>query len=542
MTANPPSVGYRDLLVLLAVILVSAFVGIGMTDAWGTGVDDADIFHVYAKNITSGHGFVFYPGGERVEGFTSFLWQMVYAVVVAIGLPVTWTLRCLSICVLALAYWEWVRAAAWLWPGQKPRVVPWAFWILVQPFLVFWSVTALMDAGLWASLWITAAACLMRRLGPHDPGYSPLFAFVLVLMPLSRPEGFAVAPLLWLMMFLIDWWGGTARFKVHASYLFPCVAVCCALTCFRLVVFGYPVPNTYYAKVSPAWIPNIVAGTGYLVRSLLFSPAVLVAFGLSLPFGVKLYRQGGTYRTALYVFVMLLGLAFGQPVLTGGDHFHGGRFFLPGVLLLGLPFGYGAVWFCRTSLRIWYGFGTGVLLLVLSWYALSRSNLHNEISLTGMNRSAGSCMRRVFEGPSAPTVGVIAAGGFTLQYGGPVFDLLGLNHQAMAHAGRASGGKRNHASFTPEIFFAHAPPVLLPELLPDNALPGRQGESFANRVLNGLLEDEGFLARYTSVDVRLPGLPSGNILRMYVERSWLLHSLQPLVAERNGSIVDWNSL
>src|SRR3954471_6578714 len=43
------------------------------------GIDDANITQVYAKNISSGLGYVFYPGGERVEGSTSFLWTVLNA-------------------------------------------------------------------------------------------------------------------------------------------------------------------------------------------------------------------------------------------------------------------------------------------------------------------------------------------------------------------------------------------------------------------------------------------------------------------------------
>ena len=34
----------------------------------------------YARNLVEGHGIVFYPGGERVEGFTSPLWMFVLSI------------------------------------------------------------------------------------------------------------------------------------------------------------------------------------------------------------------------------------------------------------------------------------------------------------------------------------------------------------------------------------------------------------------------------------------------------------------------------
>lgn len=43
-------------------------------------VDDAYIPMTYARNLVEGHGIVFYPGGERVEGFTSPLWMFVLSI------------------------------------------------------------------------------------------------------------------------------------------------------------------------------------------------------------------------------------------------------------------------------------------------------------------------------------------------------------------------------------------------------------------------------------------------------------------------------
>ena len=41
--------------------------------------DDAFISLVYAKNLSNGEGLVFNPG-ERVEGYTNFLWILLLAI------------------------------------------------------------------------------------------------------------------------------------------------------------------------------------------------------------------------------------------------------------------------------------------------------------------------------------------------------------------------------------------------------------------------------------------------------------------------------
>ena len=47
--------------------------------------DDAYISFIYARNWVEGHGLVFNPG-EHVEGYTNFLWTVLMAIPIRIGL------------------------------------------------------------------------------------------------------------------------------------------------------------------------------------------------------------------------------------------------------------------------------------------------------------------------------------------------------------------------------------------------------------------------------------------------------------------------
>lgn len=60
-----------------------------------TLLDDAMISMRYAKNLTEGNGLVFNPGGERVEGYTNFLWVLIMAAVHL--LPIAQTKICLVV-------------------------------------------------------------------------------------------------------------------------------------------------------------------------------------------------------------------------------------------------------------------------------------------------------------------------------------------------------------------------------------------------------------------------------------------------------------
>ena len=48
------------------------------------------------------------------------------------------------------------------------------------------------------------------------------------------------------------------------------------LTIFRLAYFGFPLPNTFYAKVSPSLVYRLAEGSRYLMLYVMSSPIVFV--------------------------------------------------------------------------------------------------------------------------------------------------------------------------------------------------------------------------------------------------------------------------
>ena len=60
------------ILVLLALLTVHIQMLAGLTD-------DAFISFRYSKNLAQGQGFRWNPGGEKVEGYTNFLWVLIGA-------------------------------------------------------------------------------------------------------------------------------------------------------------------------------------------------------------------------------------------------------------------------------------------------------------------------------------------------------------------------------------------------------------------------------------------------------------------------------
>lgn len=70
---------YRFALIFFAVILVTTFAHLRLSRPL-IGIDDANIFFVYAKNFVGHNGFRYNPTGERVEGFTSLAWVLICSI------------------------------------------------------------------------------------------------------------------------------------------------------------------------------------------------------------------------------------------------------------------------------------------------------------------------------------------------------------------------------------------------------------------------------------------------------------------------------
>ena len=73
------------------------------------GIDDANIYMVYMKNLANGYGFVYNPGSERVEGFTSLLWTLIGALFFKTTSHPNIFLLALNVIVQTFALWKLIQ-------------------------------------------------------------------------------------------------------------------------------------------------------------------------------------------------------------------------------------------------------------------------------------------------------------------------------------------------------------------------------------------------------------------------------------------------
>jgi hypothetical protein len=503
---------------------------------------------VYARNLAADHGFVYNVGGEHVEGFTSLLYVLIMAVVFAISpLP---ELCLLVLCTLLVTFTVFLPLMSVRWftatetgepPWLRPLQIVMIAWTVCSASFIIWTTVSLMDTALWALMWSASTTVVLWEIRSLEPSRLRLCLMSLLafLWPLARPEGFAAGPVFILTYALGRRLHTTTWREIAPSLMAPGLAwllAAASVTAVRIAYFGFPLPNTYYAKVSPDTLYRIATGARYLFQFVSLQPALMfLVLGASVsglvlnarPAFAILMRgraaaepdlKRSALRTAHFTVGLLSIVGLALPAYGGGDHFAGFRFYQPiwpmlvlTIVFLGLHLGYAIRGAVPNLDHRWAAWTVAIALLpVLAgltadpWIAQPQSKLLDEFQIAEDGRRLGAALNRLF--PEAPPrVAVTASGGVQYTYQGPVFDLLGLNHVRMGHSAGERHGHRSHAAFDKTVFWSDAPPIVLPVLCPgpiDAELGPREFRKLSDNILQGLFRDAAFEDRYLLAAVR----------------------------------------
>ena len=504
------SLPHRYVLVLLMFVLTAWLAYLYLARP-SLGIDDAHIFFVYAQNISQGEGAVYNPGGEHVEGYSSPLWLFISTLAFALLDQPLPGLLVISLLLLSLGI-----TLLWRWLDASERVtlkgILFLIWIFTSPSFIIWTTLTLMDTALWSV--ILALGCYILLTRPKPIYISSLVALTV----LMRPEG-----MLWGILFVVLW-GLRSLDKGWLSALRQMIKPILAygvtlglLIASRLLYFGYPLPNTYYAKMSPDVAYNIEQGAVYLGYFLVTNPIVLlVTLALSasivlvnIPWLLKLFKdpqqvfEEKRIQALCVAVIVLVGLFV--PVWMGGDHFDLSRFYQPLWPLFILP-----MFFLPELINIplsstLYRAGMVGLVLIFcfghwtNWFwgdTLGRMKI--EFSLAQIGYEMGHILNEMFA-EDKPSVGVIVAGGIALSYEGFVVDVLGLNNVAVAHTPGQRYGMKNHSAFNSDVFLSQRPDLFLPEVASPSDTLDVLCHPFADWVVGEVFELSSFWQMYQRV-------------------------------------------
>jgi hypothetical protein len=226
--------GSRLWLALGGVLIVFG-IAVAIRSAWIC--DDAFITLRYIDNFERGLGLV-YNQGERVEGYTHFLWLILLAAAHRTGIDILDLGRYLPIVFHAgtlalLTLWSFRRS------GSAAFFPLAAAGVALNPDVQIWASSGLETAAFTTCVTGTVLAAAMSRLRPGA------VATLAALATLFRPEGLLVSAA---AAAIIAWRQPGALARFTAAWL----ALVAPLVIWRLAYYDAWVPNTYYAKSASA--------------------------------------------------------------------------------------------------------------------------------------------------------------------------------------------------------------------------------------------------------------------------------------------------
>ncbi|MEB2310879.1 MAG: hypothetical protein OZ921_02425 [Sorangiineae bacterium] len=461
---------------------------------WPFLSDDALISLRYAERFASGHGLT-WTDGERVEGYTDFLWVLLTALPIRLGADPIATARALD-ALGALAALALTSCTPRPLALRGVRVLSGGLGLALLAPLAVWSIGAL-EHGFMAGVIAAALVALARALGPGG-GRGSLTAAGLALAALAllRADGVVLA-LAGTLGALLAGRPSRATLRRAALVGLPTALALAAQLAFRLAYYRQWVPNTALAKVSLN-AERLTLGLEYVrdgAKPLV--PMIALALALTLAGWRELRRERW-----LPAATMTLGWS-AYVALVGGDIFPAWRQLLPAMVPLAMLIAEGAE-ACARRHRLG---ALGAVAVALPLLGLGFARQHGD----GTNRrgkterwewdglSIGPMLGRAF-GKQKALLAVDAAGALPYWSKLPSLDMLGLNDRFLAsHPPRDFGhGAIGHELGNGAYVFERRPDIIAFNNAAGAPEPGfRSGRE--------LLQLPAFRAEYQRIRVRGAG-------------------------------------
>jgi hypothetical protein len=425
-------------------------------------VDDAYIPLVYVRNFLAGHGIVFYPGGERVEGFTSPLWFLLMTIAGTLRIPLPLAANFLSmlfgfLCVLSFFFLYrnlfCKEAGNSIWPILASAA------LVTDVSFAAWSSSGL-ETSLFALiiLWLFWLVETKRRLW--------VIFLCLFLACLTRPEA-----VLFIVPIVMRIWGRESKNRILISALSFWFAPLLLLVTARYLYFAEWLPNTFYAKHDFGGVNLYLRGLSYLYTFL--SPRPLLWISV-------LWFLFSNERQFAMRWFSWLGIFLFSVVIEGGDHFALHRFLVPILPLWTMAsvrviqLGYQKIlekvdtvqqkkW--AIACMVLAGLG----LYAYSWQLFNYDNRDYYRFSTGARRylsevewtknwlSIGYWLKERY--PENTVIAVTTAGAIPYASELPCIDIFGLNTKIIAHTPVSSGKLEypGHEKSNPEYVLEQKP-------------------------------------------------------------------------------------
>ena len=310
--------------------------------------EDGYISFRFARNLAEGFGFVWNPGGPPVEGFTNPSLVLFSAGVLRMGGDPTIAVPVLCLAASLLLQWLSYHLGRRAFGLKRSAALIAPLFLAASGPVATWASSGL-EANLFGLLSLGCIACWERAVRKASSTWAVVAALVGFLATSTRMEGVLIFGLLWALAWAYLGRDAEGRNKLLMSAgLFGLLLA--GLTAWRWTSFGYPLPNTFYAKTGGG-LEQARRGVVHVSWfGLLFALPLLPGF---LGIWRRWPRIFGASACGLILTVYSIYIA-----VVGGDYMAMFRFFVPVLAPLYLLFaaavseGIGSSWRRNTAVAI----------------------------------------------------------------------------------------------------------------------------------------------------------------------------------------------
>ncbi len=414
-------------------------------------VDDAFISFRYATNLVESGELTWNPG-ERVpvEGYTNFLWTLLLAAAVALGLEPVFASQTLGLIAFLGTLWATHGLARDVLESRTWAIA--AMGLLGTNYTFICFATGGLETQLQAFL-ITTGCWTAKRMvdGDLEPKSPLLLSTITGAAILTRLD--SALPFGILLAWVASSWARKWRQQrpslrtmliVIGATVGPAALMIGPWLVWKLWYYGDVFPNTYYAKVLPISLAVFGQGLGY-VLNFLYSYQLLPCVVLAL-------AKAKTLRRPDLLACSVLVLSWLAYVTRVGGGFMEFRMLVPILPLFFLILTY---LICRLPARpraallafVVFGSAFHAVNFKVSAEVETIASLRSHLELDGEAwPRIGKTLRRHFGGAADPvTIAIGAAGAIPYYSGLPTVDTLGLNDRRLARQEPMKGIRPGHA-------------------------------------------------------------------------------------------------
>lgn len=415
--------------------------------------DDTFITLRYVKNILAGNGAVFNPG-ERVEGYTSFLWTFLLTLCGLCKIDIVDASQYLSVFFGVLSIPALYILTRTIFRKVVPETGKKDLFIFACSFIpplmlavtgafYYWSVSG-METSLFVFLLISSMYFVVTS---GDNGKSIIWLAIFTMLScLTRPEGYLFAAF-FAAKILIERirksrTGQPGDNAVQSIQRFEKIALLVVVVplvshfAFRLFYYGYPLPNTFYAKTSMS-MKNLHTGWLYFT---VFCKNYL-GYGALLVIPAAGFLLGNKQKIILFLYALVITYSM-YVIYIGGDVLSLDRFWLPVIPFLYI--------LCAVAISIVYKTRSGkfrpvafTLLAAIATLTIYNYFANKEAVESVAKREKGlveqfqlnaGIINRLSETKSKTiTVAVSTIGALSYYTDAIIIDMLGLTDAEIAH-------------------------------------------------------------------------------------------------------------